>query len=168
MRTKILMIAGLLFSGTILTAADQPNFSGTYTLDHGKSEFLSSKEDSRPAKADEIITLSVVQDTEKLEITRSENGRKTSSIFSMKSGVGVYSLRSGDSGNSKVQFKGKRLLLEAEVMMQPLQSGPRVPFLITERWELSPDSKTLTIHNEMVLKGGGIPGISSSYTYSRN
>jgi hypothetical protein len=167
-RASVVFFVWILLFGTILLAADQPNFSGTYTLKHSKSEFMSSKNQSRQTGPDEIIILRVIQDTEKLEITRSEAGRETSSLFSMKSGQGIYMVPGGASGNGKIQFKAKRLLLESEVILQPLQSGPRVPFVITERWELSPDSKTLTIQNEMVLKGGGIPGITSVYTYSRN
>jgi hypothetical protein len=167
-RTSAGAFTMLLFLVAVLPAADRPNFSGTYILKSGKSEFLSSKGESRPKGTDDAITLKVVQDLEKLEISRFEGGRETVSHFSMKSGEGAYTVPSGAWGNGKVRFKGNRMEIESVVVMQPAQSGPRVPFLITEKWELSADSKRLTIHNEMVLQGGGIPGISSVYTYSRN
>jgi hypothetical protein len=59
----------------------------------------------------------------------------------------------GIAGKCKAQFKGKNLILSSFVTTHPQLNGPGAQMHTKERWELSSDSKVLTIHSDVDFPG---------------
>ncbi len=146
-------------------AADQVIYSGRYSL-----QMIGDS----PA-GERRWTLDVKQNPDSIEITRSEKF-KTHSLCPFNGSEGNYTTRSGLSGKCKAQFAGDTLLLEwrsttISAILPPDtgssnlpsndRQSPRVqvqhatPMHGEERWQLSEDSKTLTISSDSYVTGRG-------------
>jgi hypothetical protein len=94
---------------------------------------------------DPEVTLEVAQKNGAIEITREELGTKTTNRYTLD-----YSeadcLTPGDlAGKCKARLKGKSLIVEHVVLSDDHTSGVPVHIRTIEDWQLSSDSKTLTI-----------------------
>jgi len=130
-----------LLSLAMANAPGTTDFSGSYTL-------TTAKYDSKSGK-DVIETLTVVQTANAIEVTRVLNGKSNTNRFPLDGAEGGYFTEDQTKGTCKGRMKGNHLFLEASVTTRPLKDGPIVTLRTRERWELSPDLKTLKIHTEM-------------------
>jgi hypothetical protein len=125
----------LLFS-VCAFAADAPNFTGKYAPQ------------AKNASATDAV-LEVVQNTESVEVTRTHDGKRFTNHYPLDGGDADYTSSGGISGKCKAQLKGKQLILESVVMTRPQAQGPAMRVHERERWQLSGDSKTLTIQTDV-------------------
>jgi hypothetical protein len=114
-----------------LSASDQSDYSGTY-----KTQQARNKGTDSPSS-----TIHVVQSNEAIEITKIEDGKRTSNRFLLDGSEGSFISSGGVTGKGKAAFKEKELVLEY-VVVAPKN---RVTIHTRERWRLSPDRKVLTI-----------------------
>jgi hypothetical protein len=132
-------IAAVALSTTVTPrvglAANNQNFTGKY-LHPGEKD----RSDLDPA-----VTLDVVQSDEAIEITRADPGGKTSNRYLLNGAEEDCVSPSGVSAKCKAQLKGKFLVLEVVVASRDRDSGALVRIRTVEQWQLSGDSKTLTI-----------------------
>lgn len=159
----VLVFALFLFClGCPASGADLPDFSGKYTLT--KSE--------APQKDHRTGSLSVVQTSNEIQINRTWTDKKGSSqesnTFFLDGRDSTYTSSGGARGKGNVEFKGESLLVRAVVVTRPDASQPSVEIRMTERWQLSKDSKTLTVHTS--LKSPSVPSLDISTTekYTRD
>jgi hypothetical protein len=136
-----LFIAAFLLLAATIVAADKPDFSGLYTRKE-------SKESSKASNGG-VGTLRVVQTGNSLEVTDAWNGKQTVNEYRMDGSRGPYTSQSGVAGTCTAKFKGKTLILDIDVTAQAQPSSPAVQMHTRQRWELSPDMKILTIHNDV-------------------
>jgi len=120
-------------------ASDKLNFSGKYIVEPAKNT-LGGESDS---------TLEIVQNDDRIEITRLELGKKTISRCTLNGLEGDYTSPSGVSGKCKAQLKPKYLIVESVVATRPQQTSPPVRMHTKEKWQLSSDAKTLSIKSEV-------------------
>jgi hypothetical protein len=120
------------------SASDKLNFSGKYVFDKGK------KSDGQDASI-----LEVDQNDDSFEITRVELGKKTVSHCPLNGSDGDYTSPGGMAGKCKVQLKPKYLILESVVLTRPQQAAPPLRIHTKEKWQLSADTKTLTIKSDV-------------------
>ncbi|MFL6437896.1 MAG: hypothetical protein ACJ71Q_09975 [Terriglobales bacterium] len=112
-----------------------PDFSGTYML-VGKNK----------KEAGSITTLKVTQTADEIRFVRTEGGKSTTSFFELNAGEGEYVTPGGVSGKGKATAKGKDLVLDSTAFVAPQQGKSPTRLHTKQRWQLSPDAKTLTIH----------------------
>jgi hypothetical protein len=157
-------IAALVLLTPSLGAADGQNFSGSYTLTGAKGDFDFGK--------DTVWTLSVVQTAAAIEVTRVMDGRASMNRFPLDGTESGYTSPTGVQGKCKGQLKGKNLILESVVVTYPARNRPGFDTRTRERWELSPNSKTLTIRNDVDYPGSSLEGlhVTQPWTeiYTRN
>jgi hypothetical protein len=128
--------ASLVLAGSVgSAAADKVNYSGKYSIQERKS----SGSDA---------ALDVVQNDDTIVVTRIEQGKRTTNHYPLNGSEGDYASPGGVPGKCKAQFKGKYLILESVVVARLVSTAPAMRIHTKERWELSPDSKTLTIKTE--------------------
>lgn len=120
-------------------AADKVNYSGKYSLQEGKAT----------SGSETHSILSVVQNEDSIEITRVEQGRRTTNLYPLNGSDGDYTSPGGVSGRCKAQLKGKNLVVESVVTARPQPNAPPMRIHTKERWQLSADSKTLTIKSDV-------------------
>jgi hypothetical protein len=151
-------------AASIAAAAARPNFSGAYTLTGAKGGFKLNRAES--------WRLQVNQTESGIEVTKVIDGKRTKNQFLFNGSETVYLSQGGVEGTSKTQFKGKSLIIDTFVLTRPIPNGPAVQIHGKERWELSSDSKTLTIRNEVDAPSvplGGFQVIEPwSEIYTRN
>jgi hypothetical protein len=131
----------VLLSLMMASAAETPDFSGSYT-------FTPAKHASKSVK-DVIETLTVVQTASAIVVTRITDGKQHTNTFPLDGGEGVCYTENHTKATCKGHFKGNQLFLDSTVITHPLSEGPLVVIRYKERWQLSPDSKTLKIHQEV-------------------
>ena len=137
---RVCLVAVFLLASTI-GAAERPDFSGSYTLTAGKGVFKVEK--------GTVWTLNVVQTATSIEITKVTDGHQTSNRFPLDGGEGDYTSPGGARGTCTAHLKGKYLLLDSVVTTHPQPNGPAIQIHTREHWELSADSKTLTIRTDV-------------------
>ena len=143
------------WSANSVQATDKTNYSGRYTL-QGQKSTSGIKTDS---------TIEVLQNQESLEIRRSEQGHRTTNRYPLNGSEGDYTSSGGVPGKCRAELKGKYLGLESVVMARPQPSAPPVRMHAKERWQLSADSRTLTIKSAVDFPDfpGDISAISGAY-----
>lgn len=160
---RFLLVALLLVASTMV-AADKPDFSGSYTLTGSKGAFK--------LKKGEVWTLRVTQTESAIDVTKVAAGHQNINKFPLDGGEGTYTSPGGQTGTCKAQFKGKNVILDIFVTTHPQPNGPAVRIHTRERWELSSDSKTLTIRNDVDFPQSPLNGFQViepwSEIYSRN
>jgi len=110
------------------------NYSGKYSAEQPKNG----------ARRSSDSTLEVVQNEDSVEVTKVEQGKRTTYRCPFNGSDGEYASPTGVPGRCKAQLKGKSLNLEIVVVARP-QPTATVHIHTNERWQLSPDGKTLTI-----------------------
>lgn len=128
----------LLVASPRTEAADRPDFSGSYSL-----------KSANGSKSGEVWTLQVIQTESALNVTKVADGHPNINKFPLDSGDGAYASPGGPIGTCKGQFKGRKMILDMFVTTRPQPNGPAVQMHTRERWELSKDSRTLTIHSDV-------------------
>jgi hypothetical protein len=118
-------------------AADTLNLSGSYTLTGSKGSMKFQK--------GKVKTLSVVQTEMSIEVTESEGGRRNVNSYPINGREGTFVSPGGIKGTCKGQFKKNYLILESFVTTHPQTNGRAVQIHTRQKWELSPDHKTLNI-----------------------
>jgi hypothetical protein len=147
----IFIVALLLLGPRLGAAAEAQNFSGSYTLTGAKGDFDFSK--------DTVWTISVIQTGAAIEVTRVRDGHTNVNRFPLDGTEGDYTGPSGTPGKCKGQLKGKNLVLESVVTTFPARNRPGAETRTRERWELSANSKTLTIRNDVDFPGSSLEGL---------
>jgi len=140
-------------------AADNANYSGRYSLQSGTYTFQGRKTASG---SDTDSTLEVVQNADSIEITRVEKGKTTTNRYPLKGLEGDCTTPTGVAGKCKAQVKNKYLELESIVAVHPKVNGYTfVPPRFKERWQLSAESKTLTVKSwvDFPNAGGDAPSV---------
>ena len=120
-------------------AADKVTYSGKYSLQGRKNT----------SRGEGDAILNVVQSEDSIEITRVEQGSRTTNRYPLNGSEGDYMSSSGVSGKCKAQLKDKYLVLESVVTVRPQPNAPPMRVHTKERWQLSADSKALTIKSEV-------------------
>jgi hypothetical protein len=91
----------------------------------------------------------VVQSDDHIEITRVEQGSRTTNRYPLNGSEEAYTSPGGLAGKCQAQLKDKYLVLESEVTSKPSPNAPPVRIHTKERWQLSSDSKTLTVKSDV-------------------
>jgi hypothetical protein len=108
---------------------------------------FSGKYVSKSGKGTEYF-LEVVQTESSINIVRIEGGKTIKNVCPLDGSEGEYVSSGGVPGKCKARFKGKNLVIESMVVTHPAGSAQTVRVQTTERWQLSSDTKTLTIKSE--------------------
>ncbi|MGA9672188.1 MAG: hypothetical protein WBQ94_23445 [Terracidiphilus sp.] len=116
-------------------AANNLNFSGKYLHRGSKGT----------GAFDPEVTLDVAQNDDAIEITRADSGGSTTNRYPLNGTEQDCAGPGGVEGKCKAQLKGKFLILQTVVVSRDLTSGTTVHMRTSEQWQLSSDSKTLTI-----------------------
>ena len=138
-RVAVLGCLAFALPARLLSAEDSSSFSGKYSGERSKAASGSTIDS----------TLEVTQNEDKIEITRVEMGKITTSHCPFNSGAGTYMSPGGVSGTCKAQLKGKNLIIESVVVTRPQPTAGPVRVRTKERWQLSADSKVLTIKSDV-------------------
>ena len=135
-------VSNLQGSDKAKTEAAKPDFSGTWSRDNAKSSGLQG------ALADAALTMVVVHHDPELKISRSIkfNDQERSQELA------YYTDRRGETnpsvfarGDLKSKTKWDKNKIESRASWSTMsRSGEPSDFDLTERWELTPDGKTLT------------------------
>jgi hypothetical protein len=126
------------------------DFSGSYTLTKSKG--------GSKAKTGGTITLRVSQTESAVEITKTINGVPNANKFPLDGSDGPYVSSGGVKGAGRAQFKGETLVLETLVIVRPQANAPEVRIHTKERWNLSADSKKLTIRTDVDFPNSPLDG----------
>jgi hypothetical protein len=129
----------VVWSANAGLAADKLNYSGKYSMQARKTA-SGSEADS---------TLDVVQNADNIEITTMEQGKRTTNRYPLNGTDGDYTSSGGVAGKCKAQLKDKFLVLESVVAVRPQPNAPPIRIHTKERWQLSANSKILTVKSEM-------------------
>jgi hypothetical protein len=131
----------LLLSSTMTGTAGTTDFSGSYTLTPAKRASNSGK--------DVIETMTVVQSANAIEITRVVNGESESNEFRLD-GREEACHNENRTGICKGHMKGSQLFLSMTATIRIRGNLPPIIIYSEERWQLSPDLRTLKIRREVV------------------
>jgi hypothetical protein len=142
-------LACSLAAPSLHAAAAKTDFSGSYTVTGSKGAFK--------AKGSSW-SIRVVQTETTIEISKTIEGKENLNTFQLDGSEGVYTSSGGQRGIGKAQLKGKMLILETFIKAQPQPNAPAVQIHTRERWELSLDSKTLTIRSDVDFPNSGVGG----------
>jgi len=124
-----------VFAAKTALAGEPSHYSGKYSAVAAKPTVTADS------------TLEIVQSDANIEITRLELGRRTTSRCPLDGSEGEYTSPGGVVGKCKAYLKGKYLVIESLVVTHP-QPTASVRIHTRERWQLSADSKTLTIKSD--------------------
>jgi len=157
----VTFFAALLAVSPTTVKANKPDFSGSYTLTGSKGAFKGK-----------VWTLQVSQTESAIRVTRVMDGHENTNNIPLDGSEGRYVSPGGPIGTCKARLKGKNLVLDSLVMTHPQTNGPTVQVHTIERWELSSDSKTLTIRSDVDFPGSPVYGFQLvepwTETYTRN
>lgn len=162
MRKTIFLLFIICFSA-FNSFAQNPDFSGEWILDKGKS-----KMDERQIASIESQILKVEQTDKEVKVTIStkQSGNQGGQRADIGGGTNTYSLDGKelnseiDSQIGKVSVKLKGEIKDGKLNLQSVRSidAPMGEISITtkEVWELSADGKTLTVKRELDSQRGKI------------
>ena len=151
----------LLFLAPLSLAADRADFSGSYTMTKSTGDFK--------LKKGEVWTLNVTQSDTLIEVTEVNDGKSTTNKYPLDGKEGPYVSPGGMKGACKGQFKKSALVLESVVDTRPQPNSPSVRLDTKERWELSGDMRTLTIHVDINIPNAPIQLVNPwSEIFTRN
>jgi hypothetical protein len=156
MWTRGFLIMLLLCPASVL-AQTLPDFSGV---------FLRNLIDHRTPFANPVDppVLVIDQGVEKLQITVNQNGAQTTSVYNLSGKPIINVGPDGMWSKDRIKFKGRRLLIKSEAVVDPRFAGSG---LIEEVWELSPDLQALTIRPKGVNRGYRVRDSRRMETYTR-
>ncbi len=124
--------------GEYALTADALNYADKYSLQNRK-----------PASGSTDQILEVVQNENAIEVTTVAQGRRTTNRYPLNGSEGDSASPSGVPGKYEAQLKGKQLVLESTVITHAQPAASPVRMHTRERWQLSADSKTLTIQTDV-------------------
>lgn len=160
----VTFFAALLAVSTTTADANKPDFSGSYTLKHGKKAPKGEREGA--------WTLQVRQTESAIQVTRGIDGHQNTNEFPLNGGEGRYVSPGGPTGTCKARWKGTALVLDSLIIAHPQTDGPAVQIHTKERWTLSSDLQTLTIRSDVDFPGSPVNNFQLvepwTETYSRN
>lgn len=131
------VVATCAFAGTVA------NYSGSYS-----SESKKGKEGTT-----DRVVLRVTQTDSAIEVTRTDQSKTVTNRFLLDGTYADYIDATGEPVRTRVEFKDNYLVLESAVVS--LRNGGRSTLRVytIEKWQLSPDGRTLTIHTEISFPG---------------
>jgi len=173
MYLKLTPFVLLLCSPPFLFTQNPPDFSGIYLRNpartwfqsgrSSKSEFdRSTREVFQAIEDGSPIVLVVTQTSNAIQVTTFQNGAQSASRYSLKGSKSRGANRPDSRGIGKAQIKKEILLIKADPpQLVRLSLDPSLDVVLRagERWELSSDSRVLTVHLG--------PGRSPTETYTR-
>jgi hypothetical protein len=124
-------------SANLALAEETANYSGKYSIQQGNH--ASDKQSDS--------TLEVVQNRDRIEITRVEMGQRTTNSYSLDGSEADCTQPGGVPSRCKGQLKEEHLVLESITVTNPRWAPSRVH--VRSRWQLSADNKTLTIKTDI-------------------
>jgi len=149
----------------VAVAQQVPDFSGTYVLkSHARSDSYRSA--SSNVMLGRVIR-KVMQDNDSVEIVFVLVGRGTFTCKYRLDGSEIQSAEpDGTPTVEHAEIKGKTLIIRSSIKVA---SGALkgVPILRTEKWELSKDLKTLTVHQRTEIQGMHMQDDLLTVTYQR-
>jgi len=171
MRLRLLPSVLLLSASSYLLGQNLPDFSGVYLRDRAKSELRAGagwrgqrirqfQEVEQALDDGSMLILVVTQTAESIEVTKIQNGAKTTSNYdlNMSKSKRAHSSGSGSAGHARFR-KGALVIHSSGFEPSDWYGGTGLFYSVTERWELSPDSRILTVRRT--------PSRSGIETYSR-
>jgi hypothetical protein len=159
---KIVSAIFCLMTLAALAPAQVPDFSGVYIL---KSVKMSDSENNTGASnimVGRTIT-KVVQDGTSVEIMSSSGGRGMVKCRYSLDGSEIQSAEPDATPTvERAEIKGKNLILRSSIKM-----AKGAPILRIQKWELSKDLKTVTVHQQTYLEQGHMLNDVLTVTYLR-
>ena len=144
---QIIFVASVALAATAVPhaifAAANLNFTGKYVHRAYKAN----------SDLDPEVTLEVVQTDQAVEITRDGPAGKTSNRYLLDGSEQDCVTSNRVSAKCKAQLKGKYLVIESIVDSPDQASGNIIHVRTVEQWQLSGDSKTLTIRLRVDFPG---------------
>lgn len=134
-----LIFLATLYAPVVASAANMPDFSGSYTLKSVKGE-------DKPDPTD-ALSLQIAQTVDEIKITTVTDGNPSTESFPLSQGGHCGGTIAADS-KCTAQWTGKLLELEMVYTAHPTENGPEIEMHTRERLQLSSDGKTLTIRTE--------------------
>jgi hypothetical protein len=117
------------------SAQEKPDFSGLYLLNTTKP--------GKHQKASPPIYLRVTQSERGLEASFTEGGQTRTRKYFLDGSPSVNPTEGAGSSKDMARLKGKALLIESVVQVRG------TVLHIKDKWQLSRDSQTLTIHSSV-------------------
>jgi hypothetical protein len=151
----------ILFFLSVMLAATAAPFAFSAAANLNFSGKFVHRGDKVNSDLDPEVTLDVVQSDQAVEITKEGPGGKSSNRFLLNGSEQDCVTSNRVSARCKAQLKGKNLLVESVVDSPDQTSGGLVHIRTVEQWQLSGDSKTLTIRMRVDYPGAH-SGMSSS------
>ncbi len=143
MRITRTTFAWLALSAATLLAADKPNFSGTWEMNKGASDFGQMM----PAMIPDKVTQKITQKGEaEMRVESTSVGARGTASTDMK-----YKLDGSESTNktqmgevkSVAKWDGSQISVTSKREVQGMSIG------LAEKWEVSADGKTMTVRRTM-------------------
>lgn len=134
-KLRAIIVLAIAVCAFAVGSPDLPNFAGTYAL--------VSKNKKAPGRR---TTLQVTQTPDEIRSVRAEEDRTSTSFFPLNGGEGEYVTPGGVACKGKATLKGRDLILDSTALVAPQRGAPATRLHTKQRWQLSPDGKTLTIH----------------------
>ncbi len=139
-KTAICLSAIVLL--TAMVAAASPDFSGKWVMNKAKSEFRFGPDGPVPD-----VTMSVQQSADSIKVSQTFAGEQGefNQDFDLKINGATQEIQGFANQPAKASAKWDASVLVLDIS-QDFQGGDASgTFSVNERWELSPDGKTLTI-----------------------
>jgi hypothetical protein len=148
-RTVLLICVELLVA-TVATAAAgntaRPDFSGKYVPANGKGEIIQPTD----------WALEVFQTRTEIQVTETFRGKAVVNRYKLDGSLSPYTPPQGGKGTCTARFKGMTLIFDKHAMIPQADGRGELQIHDTDRWVLSPDSKTIRVDISFI---GGIAGV---------
>ncbi|HLY16441.1 MAG TPA: hypothetical protein VKR61_04425 [Bryobacteraceae bacterium] len=149
MHTKPSFIRGLSLAMGLsaLAAASQPNFSGEWRMDAGRSSFA-------PLPAPDSLVRKITHQGQRLKMVTTQHGQQgqqreiVTELAYTTDGKPCKNTIRGDEFTGTAKWDGSNLVIDSERVVQGMKIGQR------ETWMLSGDGQTLTIGNRVQTPQG--------------
>lgn len=153
-----LFVALLLCASSTSFAQNAADFSGAYLRNNSPSDLHSSPGKSTTqqiALAQEMLktldegsplVLAVTRTTDGVKITEIQNGVRSANQYYFRTGKSSKTHAAGIHEVSRARIKKDTLTIDY-AMEEAMPWGATITEQVHERWNLSPDSRTLTLHS---------------------
>ena len=133
-------------ASAIAGETSRPDFSGTYVPANGKNEIIQN--------ADWI--LEVVQTRTEIQVKETLRGKSIANSFRLDGSTSPYTPPQGGTGTCTARFEGRTLIFDKLATTPQADGRGDRQLHNTEKWVLSPDSRTIRVHIAFV---GGVGGV---------
>ena len=155
MKNIVCAIWCVFLVATASTPQESMDFSGSFALTSIKGDHV--------AKTLPKVLLKVVRNGTLLEIVETfDSGKTTTRRYALDGSESKNTTEGGVPTIDKAEVKGKTLVIRSSYR---LPNG--VPVHETQRWELSPDGKTLKIRRQTQFEGMSILDDTTNESYQR-